>query len=553
MKQLRMSLRKVVVLLVSQIQAIFPATIAAASVVPDAGARNEIIYEIFVRSFCDSNHDGIGDLNGITDHLDYLNSGSRALEDPNTLGVDAIWLTPIFASPSYHGYDATDFKKINPVYGNDQDFARLVREAHRRGIKVFLDLAVNHASTSGEWFREGTENPRSPLRDYFVWRNEDPRWGGFGRWWPFRSEFYFSSFSQHMADLNWENPAVVRQIHEVFHFWSRKGVDGYRLDAARYYVEGPNGESDTRRTHEVLRTLVHDIKGRFPDSLFLGEIWADAGTISTYLNTGDQLDSAFNFPAASGLLRSLKNGHGKDFIDALQDSMQKVVSPWRLAPFSTNHDMVRIATEVDQDLAKLKLAATVILTLPGQPTIYYGEEIGLANSLSGRSPGDLGKRTPMQWDDGANHGFTDSPEGPWQPFSTESLRQNVANQINRAPSLLHYYQRLIRLRKETPGLVWGGIRILNSPDSRLGIYLRTAPPSAGANDFELVVLNFSDDTIGRVEVEFDGGSFPAGTWEGKALWGQAAARFSQASRRSAVMQIENIAQLNASIIHFSKP
>jgi glycosidase len=405
-------------------------------------------------------------------------------------------------------------------------------------------------SVQSDWFKQSSSHANSNFRNFFNWRHDDPRWGQFGAWFPNNGEFFFSSFSKNMADLNWRNPEIIEKMTHVFSFWAEKGVDGYRLDAARYYVEGPRGESDTPQTHDVLRSFVKDTKLKFPNTYFVGEIWADIRIIASYLNSGTQLDAAFDFPAASALLKALQTGKASDLIDVLRYSQTVVSNPWSLSPFITNHDMSRVATQLNQDVRKLKLAATVLLTMPGRPTIYYGEEIGLADSRSGSSPGDRAIRTPMQWDGTDQHGFTQGSQGPWQPFSTESLQANVADQSNRAPSLLNYYQKLIRLRKATPALNGGDIKILNSPDSRIGIYLRLAPADDGRKEFEVVVLNFSEDFVDRISLDFDGNGLPHREIQGRSIWGQAAGHFSNSDKAHATLHIENIPPINSSIVQF---
>lgn len=435
--------------------------------------QSSVFYEIFVRSFQDTNGDGIGDLNGVSSRLDYIQN----------LGADAIWLMPIFSSPSYHGYDAIDYRAINPDYGTLADFQNLITKAHARGMRVILDLAINHTSDRNAAFTEGLINPSSPLESWYLWTDKPTvPWvgkGSFNEVSPGR--YYYTTFSPNMPDLNWHNPDVRAEIKSILHYWSQMGVDGFRLDAARYYVKGPEGQSDTPGTHQAIQDFVQDLKQNYPNVFFVGEVWADAQTIAPYVSNGLELDTAFNFPVSSGLIASLEKELGSDLVSALKDVQNQIGDAHFLAPFITNHDMQRVATRVQGDVAKLKLAAAVLMTLPGTPFVYYGEEIGMPN---GPTQDDRDKRTPMQWDTSNGFGFTTG--SPWKSFATTEGSVSVSAEMADPNSVLSTYRSWIATRQAHLALKQGGFQLLSITDPALVIYERTSP-----SETLLVALNLS--------------------------------------------------------------
>jgi alpha-amylase len=461
-----------------------------------ASERNEwwkksVIYEIFVRSFQDSNGDGIGDLNGVRQRLDEL----------HTLGVDAIWLTPIFASPSYHGYDTTNFLAINPDYGTLSDFEQLIADAHAKGIKIILDLAVNHTSIQHAWFTQS--------KDRYMW-NTAPRYNP-KHWYKLNNGYYYGTFSRNLPDLNWYSKNVRTDIKNVFLFWAEKGVDGFRLDAARYYAKGPHGESDTSETHKILAELVASTRKKFPDVYFVGEVWADHSIISTYLKPG-QLDAAFDFPSSFALVHALQSGRATEWIGSLRDAETKAGSLSGLAPFITNHDMVRAATQLHANQAQLKLAAIAEMVLPGTPYLYYGEEIGMLNAVAKikatSSRGDEAKRTPMRWTNGQNFGFSSGQ--PWVDFSDASGGQSVQDAVSKDDSLWHVYQTFIQLRHHEPTLTLGSFKIA-SPAASIAVLNRSLH-----GETSTVVFNFSNQDQADVKI-----SFPKSVTFTNTLWGDA--------------------------------
>ena len=431
--------------------------------------RGSVFYEVFVRSFADSNGDGVGDLPGLIGKLDYLNDG-----DPTSLGdlnVDAIWLMPIFESPSYHGYDVTDYEKIQPAYGTAEDFSRLIAEAHRRGMAVILDLPINHTSAQHRWFQESDASTTSAKRDWYVWRNDDPHWttpwgNGNTTWHKGKTGYYYGVFWGGMPDLNFRTPAVRAEVERIAKLWLDRGVDGFRLDATRHLVEDGGGDAqvDTPETHEFLKEFSAAVRKAKPGALLVGENWTDAARIARYYGSnqavggGDELPMSFNFPLASAIVASVKAGEPSALIAALDEKAKVYPKGVLDAPFLTNHDMTRIATELTNDSARLKLAAAILLTLPGSPFVYYGEELGLQNGPGGK---DEFKRTPMPWDATAGGGF--STGKPWQDFAPGREGANVAAQTGDPNSLLSVYRLLIRARHRSNSLRYGTMERVKPP------------------------------------------------------------------------------------------
>ena len=457
---------------------------------PLAWASGAVFYEVFVRSFEDSNGDGKGDLPGLIARLDYLNDGNPTTE--TDLGVDALWLMPVFASPSYHGYDTTDYETINPDYGTSADFARLLAEAHRRGIRIVVDLVINHTSAKHPWFVESASSPSSPRRDWYVWSPTDPGWAqpwnANGRsWHQDHGAWFYGLFWEGMPDLNFRTPAVREEVKRIAALWLARGVDGFRLDAARHLVEtGPgDGQSDTAETHQFLKELAAHVRALKPDALLIGEAWTETPIVATYYGStaqvpgGDELPLNFDFKLAERILVGTRAGEAHGIVEKLRE-VQATYPPGATdVPFLTNHDNVRVATELGGDVGKLRSAAAVLLTLPGTPFLYYGEEVGLENGNA--RDGDPAKRTPMPWDATAGGGFTAGK--PWYPFAAGREHASVAAQTADAGSLLSHYRKLIRARHASPALVHGSLEILTERGPVLAFVRRAG------DDRALVVIN----------------------------------------------------------------
>jgi glycosidase len=369
-------------------------------------SKPEFIYEIFTQSFSDSDHDGLGDLEGVRSKLDYLSD----------LGADAVWLTPIFESPSYHGYDVSDYQSIKSTYGTNTDFKNLVDDAHARGIKILLDLPVNHTSTKHPWFANS---------DLYLW-SKTPLFLP-THWFAKFDSYFFSSFSKNLPDLNWKNPEVLTRIEAVFDYWTNLGVDGFRLDAAKFLIKGPHGEQNQPETHSLWKQITAHVKQTNPQTYFLGEVWDEPEVIASYYGSGDELDAAINFPMEGSIRSSLITGQTSDLYQALTEQVHTQKNAQFAAPFAGNHDLDRLASVLAHDIKLEKLAALLVFTLPGTPIVYYGDEIGMTSGNLSQYPGDLAKRTPMDW------GLEDKDKN-----DSESLRTT--------------YQTLARLRKNTPSL-----------------------------------------------------------------------------------------------------
>ena len=472
-------------------------------------ARGAVFYEVFVRSFRDSDGDGKGDIDGLISRLDLLNDGNP--ETTTDLGVDALWLMPVFESPSYHGYDTTDYGKINPDYGTNADFLRLLDEAHRRGIRVIVDLVVNHSGAGHPWFVSAASSANSPHRDFYVWNPTDPGWrqpwgGSTGTWHPGGGAYYYGVFWSGMPDLNWRSPALREEVKRIASLWLERGVDGFRLDATRYLVENGSGplQADTPETHAALKEFAGHVRRVKPAALLVGENWADTKTIATYYGSpsvpgGDELPASFNFPISERILTALSQGNATP-IAAKLDEVHKAYPKGALdAPFLTNHDQTRLATQLGKNQGRLRNAAAILLTLPGAPFLYYGEEVGIENGPTG---GDESKRTPMPWDASPGGGFTTGT--PWFGFAPGRETANVAAQTNDPASLLSRYRYLIRARKASPALVKGDLVVLSplSGSSPVLAFLRTTP-----TETVLVAHNLSDAFVAAGPYAVNGSSF----------------------------------------------
>lgn len=427
-------------------------------------ASGDVYYEIFVRSFQDSDADGIGDFEGVIQRLDYL-------ED---LGITGIWLMPIHPSPSYHGYDVTDYYQVNPDYGSLEDFKALLREAHARGMEVIIDLVVNHTSDQHPWFIASCAGDET-YRGYYLWSETQLDWlgtGGTPAWHDCGGDYYLGLFWSGMPDLNYRNPAVVREMERVAGFWLDLGVDGFRVDAIQHIVESTDGL--IRNTPDNL-AWVKDfetfIKSVDPEAFIVGETWTDVETISRYFTEAD-LNMAFAYPQFLALMDAIKGRNTTNLELTLTNAKRFYPEDAALGTFISNHDQIRPATSLSPLLPKPernRLAAGLLLTLPGTPFLYYGEEIGMPNGPGDR---DEEKRTPMRWDNSENAGFTTGI--PWYTFSTEDPAITVAAQKADPDSLLNWYERLIDLRKDNPALSEGDLTLLEPQDSGVLAFLRSA-------------------------------------------------------------------------------
>jgi alpha-glucosidase len=485
--------------------------------------RGGAIYQIYPRSFADANGDGIGDLDGITARLPYVAS----------LGVDAVWLNPIYPSGGADGgYDVIDHSDVDPAYGDLASFDRLVREAHRLGLRVILDVVPNHTSDRHPWFVEARSSPASSKRDWYVFadgRNggTDPpnNWSSvfFGPSWT-RDErsgqWFLTSFYREQPDLDWSNPAVRAAMEDVLRTWTGRGVDGFRIDvihllskdpdlrdnpppASRDASQGPGEPAwlHSDPAYSENQPSVHDHVREIravvgTERLLLGEVWIfDLREVVRYLAPGE-LDLAFNFPFA---FSPWEAGAIGEVIEGSERLFHDVWPAWHLS----NHDMPRHATRHGE--RTVRAAALLLLTLRGTPVLYQGEEIGMADGLvpEGRAVDRMGRdgcRTPMQWDGSANAGFCPAGSEPWLPLAAGWEDRNVAAQEADQDSVHSLYRRLLAARRRHPALASGPYRALAAPPGALA-FERTAPAGRFA-----VAVNLTGDAIevplgrGRVAV-----------------------------------------------------
>ncbi|HET7677814.1 MAG TPA: alpha-amylase family glycosyl hydrolase [Candidatus Limnocylindrales bacterium] len=504
--------------------------------------RHGVIYQVYPRSFADSDGDGTGDLRGLISRLDHLNDGT-----PDSLGVDAIWLSPIYPSPGRDlGYDVSDHTTVDPLFGSLDVFDELVRECHRRGIRVVLDLVMNHTSDEHPWFRASRSSREDPKRDWYIWRsatagrNYPNNWRSFfgGSAWEWDAptgQFYLHTFLREQPDLNWRNPEVVTAMLEMVRGWLERGVDGFRLDVFNAFYKHADLPDNPRRlawraydrqhhVHDKNRPELFDFLRRFrslldekPGRMSVGELFGgtprDAAAYSG--QAADRLHMVFNF-------RFLQQPWRPAAIQRTVLEWEQVLRGewpcWVLG----NHDQPRLVTRyaggrpaAEQD-AVAKVAATLLLTLRGTPFIYYGEEIGMQDARVPRSrmrdtpatrfsriagfPSRDPCRSPMQWDDSPAAGFTAGE--PWLPFAADHATRNVARQAADPGSVLSWYRRLIWARRASPALHEGTFRPLLRRPTAVMAYLREA-----AGQRVLVALNFSAGTA-RLELDEPLG----GTW-----------------------------------------
>jgi alpha-glucosidase len=468
--------------------------------------QNGIFYQVYPRSFQDSNADGVGDLAGIITRLPYLQE----------LGIDAIWLSPVFPSPmADFGYDISDYTGIDPLFGTLEDFDALVEAAHTQGLKVILDLVPNHTSDQHPWFIESKSSRDNPKRDWYLWRDPKPDAGAPNNWlsefggsaWTLDDEtgqYYYHAFLTQQPDLNWRNREVREAIYDVMRFWLRKGVDGFRVDViwhlikdAQFRDNPPNPfYSEGRPPHETILTQystdqpeVHEVVAEmrrvtdeFGSRVLIGEIYLPLQRLVAYY--GNDLAGAqmpFNF----ALLSTLWSARSVEKIIAdYEGALPRGAWPnWVLG----NHDRPRVASRVGQ--AQARIAAMLLLTLRGTPTLYYGDEIGMRQvaiapdqvrdpfekNVPGIGVGRDGCRTPMQWDATSNAGFSTST--PWLPLAGDFAHENVIALDADAHSILSLYKALIKLRKQLPQLVAGAYEPIAAQGDLL-IYRRRAEGEA---------------------------------------------------------------------------
>lgn len=472
--------------------------------------HGSVFYEVFVRSFADADGDGKGDLRGLTARLDHLVD----------LGVDAMWLMPIHPSPSYHGYDVTDDRAVNPDYGTLEDFRALLEAAKARGLRVIIDFVMNHASREHPWFQDALRDPESKYRDYFVFREAaDPRWkrpwDGASVWHSAPVGVYYGLFWEGMPDWNLGNAEVFEHMVESMRFWLRLGVAGFRVDAARHLFEGADGQLvDRPENHVFMKRVRAALEPEFPELLLVAEAWSDTETVASYYGDGDEFHLAFSFDLAAAVKSSVRDGNRADLNQALARAAKAYRDRRFEAPFLANHDMQRVMRSLEGDLEEAKLATAVLMALPGTPFLYYGEEIGMQG---GPSPKDEDKRTPMRWSEEKSGDARLNPNSRgssrvspdltarWH-WAEEGRGVSVAAQKGQPGSLYEAYRELVGLRKAEAALMHGEVSTPSlSGGGRGTLAIRRTHEGTSV----LFLANLADEAA-EVSV-----SLP---WSGKTLW-----------------------------------
>ncbi len=444
-------------------------------------------YEIFVYSFCDSDGDGIGDLKGLTSKLDYLNDGDPKTTDD--LGVDGIWLMPIMKSGTYHKYDVRDYYSIDPAYGTMDDFKTFLDEAHKRGISVIIDLVINHTSDAHEWFKKAKEELKAGKSDgyaqYYHFKQSDSRpvdasttyyYSGAKGW------YYESAFDKAMPDLNWDNEKVRDEIKKICKYWLTDiKIDGFRLDAAYHY------DTNAKKSIEDIKWLNDYCKSIKEDSYIVAEVWQGGGTISEFYQSG--LDSFFNFDmqgSGGQIVKAVNTSNCQNYFDYIktwQDSISENNKNAISAPFLSNHDTARSAGFLTKIPQREKNAAMLYLMVPGNPFIYYGEEIGMTGSSN-----DPEKRTGMVWSLSDNTGYVAKIPGS---SNNEKPAEGVEEALKNENSLVNFYKKIIRLKLQNPEIARGTFTpvVLDANNVKVGAYTSDYNGSK-----VMVVMNISGDT-----------------------------------------------------------
>jgi len=495
-----------------------------------------VVYQIYPRSFQDSNDDGIGDLTGIIQRLDYLG---------DTLGVDAIWISPIYPSPMHDfGYDVSDYCDIHPMFGSMADFDHLLDEIHQRDMKLILDLVPNHTSDEHPWFIESKSSRDNPRHDWYIWRDPAPNGGPPNNWmshfggtaWTFDEkigQYYLHQFARQQPELNYRNPDVVAALYKTMHFWLKKGVDGFRVDTIGLMMKDPffrdepinpgyDGRQDLNRLQHIhtvdlpeVHELIHEMRlilDSYDDRMMVGETFLPNAALMKYYGTPEKKEChiQFNFQLIDVPWDALKI---RKLVDDYELGLPVHAWPnWVLG----NHDQHRAATRVGP--AQARAANMLLLTLRGTPTCYYGDEIGMQDvpipadmiqdppavnqpdlaDIVGRDP----ERTPMQWDDSPNAGFSAPGVKTWLPLGTDFAEMNVACESRDPHSFLAFFKKLLACRKSSPALTYGDYRSVDiqPAETREKVFVFERHT---ADERMLVALNFSGDDL-ELELPYAG-------------------------------------------------
>ena len=460
--------------------------------------NDAVFYEVFVRSFYDQNGDGKGDLKGLTAKLDYLNDGDSTTH--SDLGITGIWLMPVMQSPSYHGYDVIDYRTIESDYGTNADFATFIQAAHQRGIKVIIDLVMNHTSNQNPWFTQSAVSTTSTFRNWYRW---NPTSLG-TQWFSSNGSYYYANFGSSMPDLNYADADVKTEMFDIARYWLQDmHADGFRLDAVKYIFETSTQIEDVPATFQFWKDFRSYYKSVNPDAFAVGEAWAATNIIKKYVENNG-LDYCFEFNLAGALVNAANNGDATSLKTAVENSMASF--PYlQFGTFLTNHDQERVMTTLGNDVSKAKLAAQLLLSFPGIPFIYYGEEIGTV----GPKP-DENIRTPLQWDNTKNAGFSSGTA--WMAPQTDYTIKNIAAQQKDNNSLWSVYNKMIQLRNTEPALRRGNYMTLSSNSTSAFTFIRQY------NDETIVVIsNLSNTPLSNVQINLYPGTLSQGTYQLKDL------------------------------------
>ncbi len=470
--------------------------------------NDAVFYEVFVRSFADSDGDGIGDFDGLTARLDYLNDGDPATD--TDLGVTGLWLMPIHDSPSYHGYDVVDYRSVHPDYGTLDDVRAFLDAAHARGIRVVIDYMMNHTARTHPWFQASAAN--DPIyRDFYRWapspQNASGPWGQ-TVWHSGARGYYYGLFWSGMPDLNYETPAVRDSMTATADFWLEDvGVDGFRLDAAKYLVEDGAVLENTPETLAFWRDFNQHLATVADDPFTVCEAWSTTDAVVPYLLEGE-MGACFEFDLAGRILQAVRTGVAAPLVAKVEE-VDSVYPPFGVATFLTNHDQDRVMEELGLDVARGRAAAALYLTLPGVPFVYYGEEIGML----GQEPDEFIRR-PMQWSDAPGAGFTTGT--PWIALNSNYQAWNVAGQTGDPASLLSAYRRLIAARNGSAALRRGRYYGVPATDGGVVAFLREHE-----GERVLVAINVAGEAASGVTLSLPPGLVGAGTYTAESLIGDA--------------------------------
>jgi maltose alpha-D-glucosyltransferase/alpha-amylase len=471
--------------------------------------KDAVFYQLHVKSFADSNGDGVGDFVGLTSKLDHLES----------LGVDCLWIQPMYPSPFRDdGYDISDYTNIHPSYGTLEDFQTFLQQAHSRGLRVIIELVMNHTSDQHAWFVEARSSTDNPRRSWYVWSDTDDRYRGVRiifvdtelsnwAWDPVSKSYYWHRFFSHQPDLNYDNPDVREEIWKVMKFWLDLGVDGFRVDAVPYLIEREGTSCENLpETHAVLKELRARVEAHFTDKVLLAEanMWPEE--VRPYFGGGDEFHMSFHFPIMPRMFMALRLEDRKPLIDIIERT-PSIPDSCQWGIFLRNHDELtlemvteiereymwdeyakeprarinlgirrRLAPLMDGDRRRIELMSGLLMSLPGSPILYYGDEIGMGDNVY---LGDRNSvRTPMQWNGGVNGGFSAAdPERLWLPLISNALYGyqaiNVESQQRNPTSLLNWTRRLIEVRRSTRVFGRGSIEFLKPANHRVLAFTRT--------------------------------------------------------------------------------